>query len=82
MKRTVLSAAFLFSCLLGACSSEKDVTCDVMWSASDDTELGSATIVYEGLDDVDMGLEMCQEEQEDHGDRPADTMKYSCDCST
>ena len=40
MKRILLSSTFVFACLLGACSNEDVVICDVVWSAQDDTELG------------------------------------------
>ena len=83
MKHIILSFTFLAACLIGgACTSERDVTCDVIWSDGNDTELGRATIVYEGLDDVDMGLDMCLEEQADHPDRPTDATAHNCDCST
>ncbi len=82
MKRILLSATFLLSCALGACASEGAVTCDVKWSANDDTELGTATIVYEGLDDVNEGLDLCESDQETHEERPGTAVKYTCDCST
>ena len=82
MKRIALTAGFLISCLLGACSTERDVICDVVWSANDDTELGTATIVYESLDDVDVGLSNCEEDQDSHEDRPDAAVKYTCNCQT
>lgn len=82
MKRIILSSTFLFACLLGACSTEKDVICDVVWSDQDNTELGTGTITYEALDDVDAGLDMCEADQETHDDRPADTAFYTCNCRT
>jgi len=82
MKHIILSSTFLFACLLGACSSEKDVSCEVVWKAQDETELGRGDIVYEALDDVQAGLDMCKEDQMDHADRPVDTSSYACNCST
>jgi len=84
MKRIALSAGFLLSCLLGAgaCSNERDVICDVVWSDNADNELGTATITYEALDDVDAGLEECKMDEDSHPDRPDDAVKYSCDCAT
>ncbi|PRQ01137.1 hypothetical protein [Enhygromyxa salina] len=82
MKHIIWSSTFLIACLLGACSSEKDVTCDVTWKAQDDSELGRGEIVYEGLDDVDAGLEMCKEDEMDHEDRPTDSVSFACSCST
>jgi hypothetical protein len=81
MKRITLFLSFSFACLLGACASEKDVTCEVVWSANDQ-ELGRATIVYEGLDDVDAGLDACLEDQADHQSRPMDATMHACNCST
>jgi hypothetical protein len=82
MKRIILSSTFLFACLLGACSSEKDVICEVTWSDQADNELGMATITYEALDDVDLGLEMCETDQETLDERPVDTANYYCNCRT
>jgi hypothetical protein len=82
MKHIILSSTFLFACLLGACSSEKDVMCEVVWKAQDDTEISRGDIVYEGLDDVQAGLDSCKEDQMDHEDRPTDAASYTCNCST
>jgi hypothetical protein len=82
MKHIILSSTFLFACLLGACSSEKDVSCEVVWKAADDSELGRGDIVYEALDDLDAGLDMCKEDQMDLDGRPADTASFACNCST
>jgi hypothetical protein len=82
MKRIVLSSTFVVACLLGACSNEKDVICDVSWKAQDDTELGTGSIVYEALDDVDAGVEMCKEDQMTLAERPTDAVKFTCDCSS
>lgn len=82
MKRIALSATFLISCMLGACSTERDVICDVTWSTDDDTEVGSTSIVYDALDDVNAGLDMCETDQETHEERPTDAVKYMCNCST
>lgn len=82
MKHIILSSTFLFACLLGACSSEKDVSCEITWKAQDDTELGRGDIVYEALDDVQAGLDMCKEDEMDHEERPVDTASYACNCST
>lgn len=82
MKRITLLFSFAFACLAGAaCSSEADVTCEVIWS-DNDMEVGRATIVYDSLDDVDAGLEMCLEEQADHAERPAAATMHNCNCST
>lgn len=82
MKRIILSSTFLIACLLGACSTEKDVICDVTWSDQSDTEVGVATITYEALDDVDSGLDMCKMDQETHDERPAEAAGYNCNCRT
>lgn len=82
MKRIILSLSFAFACLLGACSSEADVSCDVVWSDADGNELGTGTIVYEALDDAQAGVDMCKEDQVDEPDRPADTAMFTCNCST
>lgn len=82
MKHILLSSTFLFACLLGACSSEEAVSCEVVWKAQDDTELGRGDIVYEGQDDVQTALDDCKQDQMDHEDRPTDAVSYSCNCST
>ena len=82
MKRIILLSSFALACVLGACSSAADVTCDIIWSDADDNELGRGTIVYEELDDVDAGVDMCKEDQADEADRPSGTMKYTCNCAT
>ncbi len=82
MKRIVLSSSFVLACVFGAaCSSEADVTCELVWSAND-AEVGRTTIVYAELDDVDAGVEMCLEEQAEHPDRPAEATMHQCDCET
>jgi hypothetical protein len=81
MKRILLSSTFVFACLLGACSNEDIVVCEVAWSAQDDTELGTGTIEYAG-DDVDVALADCQVDQETHEERPSAAVKYTCNCST
>ncbi|MCA9681302.1 MAG: hypothetical protein KC457_03835 [Myxococcales bacterium] len=80
--RITLVFSFALAMVAGACAGEKDVSCEVVWSDAGDMELGRATIVYESLDDVDAGLDMCRDDQTDHPDRPADTVKYACNCST
>lgn len=82
MKRIILLSSFAVACVLGACSSAADVTCDVVWQDADENPLGMGTIVYEELDDVDMGVDMCKEDQADEADRPADTQRFVCNCST
>lgn len=82
IQRLSLVLSFALAAIAGACSSEKDVSCEVVWSDAADAELGRATIVYESLDDVDAGLDMCRDDQTDHPDRPADTASYTCNCST
>ena len=82
MKRITLLSSFVFALVLGACSGPADVTCDVVWSDADDNELGTGTITYEELDDVDAAVEMCKEDQADEADRPDGTMKFACSCST
>lgn len=81
MKRILLSSTFVFACLLGACSNEDVVTCDVIWSAQDDTELGTGVLEYDG-DDVDAALASCKEDQMTHEERPGTAAKYTCNCST
>lgn len=82
MKRIVLLSSFAFACVFGvACAEDPSVTCDVTWSAND-MEVGSTTIAYDGIDNVDTALAMCFEDQADHEDRPADASMYNCDCST
>jgi len=75
-----LSFVFSFAALLGACASEPDISCDVVWS-HDEVEMGNATIVYETIDNVNAALDACYEDQADHPDRPADATKYACSCS-
>jgi hypothetical protein len=81
MKRILLSSTFVFACLLGACSNEDVVICDVAWAAQDDTELGTGVIEYAG-DDVDAALEDCKADQMTHEERPDTAAKYTCNCST
>jgi hypothetical protein len=81
MKRFVLSSTFVLAGLLGACSNEKIVICDVVWSAQDDSELGSGMIEYDG-DDVDAALDDCKEDQMTHEERPDAAVKYTCNCSS
>lgn len=80
MKRILLSSTFAFTCLLGACSGEDVVVCEVVWSA-EDTEIGSGVIEYDG-DDVDAALEACKEDQMTHEERPDMAAQYTCNCST
>lgn len=81
MKRITLFLSFSFACVLGsACADEPAVTCEVVWSAND-AEVGRATIVYEGIDDVDAGLQLCLEDQVDHEERPAEATMHNCNCS-
>jgi hypothetical protein len=80
MQRIVLSSTFVFACLLGACTNEKVVVCEVVWSA-EDTDIGSAVIEYDG-DDVDAALEDCKVDQETHEERPEMAATYTCNCST
>jgi hypothetical protein len=82
MQRITLFLSFSFACVLGAvaCADDHAVTCDVVWSANG-MEVGSATIVYDGIDDVDAALEMCLEDQADHADRPAEATMHNCNCS-
>lgn len=81
MKRISLFLSFVFACSLGACASDSSVTCDVVWS-DDNTEVGTATLVYEALDDVDLALEYCKQDQADHEQRPAEAKFHACSCST
>lgn len=82
MQRITLFLSFSFACVLGAvaCADDPAVTCDVVWSANG-MEVGSATIVYDGIDDVDAALEMCLEDQASHEDRPAEATMHNCNCS-
>ena len=82
MQRIILSATFLITFALGACSNERDVICDVSWQDADMSEIGTTQLVYDSLDDVNLGLEMCETDQETDDARPTDTVFYSCDCST
>src|SRR5690606_23097415 len=54
MQRLFSFLCFSFACVLGAtaCADDPAVTCEVVWSANG-MEVGSATIVYDGIDDVD-----------------------------
>jgi hypothetical protein len=81
MKRIVLSSTFVFACLLGACTNEEVVICDVVWSAQDDSEVGTGVLEYDG-DDVDAALEDCKADQMTHEERPSTAVSYTCNCST
>lgn len=81
MKRISLALSFALAVCAGACASESDVTCDVVWTV-DDQEVGQTTFVYEALDDVDLGVDMCKEDQAEHEERPAETNGFHCNCST
>lgn len=81
MKRIVLSSTFLIACLLGACSNEVEVVCDVEWSTADDMQLGTGTIIYQDTSDVDGALEDCKRDQETDDQRPANAAKFTCNCS-
>ncbi|HLT34706.1 MAG TPA: hypothetical protein VK034_00440 [Enhygromyxa sp.] len=82
MKRITLFLSFSFACVLGsmACADDPAVSCDVVWSANS-MEVGRATIVYDGIDDVDAALEMCLEDQATHESRPDTAMMHNCNCS-
>jgi hypothetical protein len=82
MKRIILSSTFLIACLLGACTNERDVMCDVVWTDQAGEEVGTASFDYPALDDADAGVEMCGEDQETDERRPADAVAYQCNCST
>jgi hypothetical protein len=75
-----LALAFSFATLLGACASDSDITCDVVWS-KDEVQLGTGTIVYDTIDDIDAALDACYEDQATHEQRPSDATKYACSCS-
>lgn len=81
MRRIALTFALGFGLLLGACATEKDVVCDVIWT-QDGAEVGTATLVYDSLDDVDAGLEMCEVDQGTDDRRPAEANGYTCNCRT
>lgn len=81
MQRLFSFLCFSFACVLGAtaCADDPAVTCEVVWSANG-MEVGSATIVYDGIDDVDAALDMCFADQADHEDRPAEATMHNCSC--
>jgi hypothetical protein len=81
MKRIVLSSTFVLAGLLGACSNEDIVVCDVVWSAQDDSEVGTGVLEYAG-DDVDAALEDCKVDQMTHEERPTTAVSYTCNCAT
>jgi hypothetical protein len=82
MKRITLSLSFVSACLLSAaCAEDPAVTCEVVWT-SNGAEVGSATLVYDGLDDVDEGLANCLVDQADDPARPAEATMHECNCST
>jgi hypothetical protein len=80
MQRFVLSLSFVFAALLGACSNEKVVVCDIVWSDANDMQVGTGVLEYDS-DDVDAALEDCKEDQMDHEERPEAAVQYSCNCS-
>jgi hypothetical protein len=82
MKRITWFLSFSFACVLGAaCAEDPSVICDVVWSANG-MEVGSGTITYDNLENVDAAVDMCLEDQADHEDRPAEATNYNCNCST
>lgn len=82
MKRILLSLSFVSASLLSvACAEDSGVTCDVVWS-NNGAEVGTTTIVYDNLDNVDDGLASCLVDQADHPDRPDSATMHACNCST
>ena len=81
----LLSSAALTTLATGCADGPMDYDCTVTWTLNDEMA-GTAQFSYDGLDDADEAVAMCEADQADHADRPplgaGDKLSYACSCQS
>lgn len=83
MTRTFLALSFALSAaFVGCADGPLDYDCTVTWFDGD-TEVGSVELdTMRDIEDPDVAVTQCGDEQGTHPDRPLEATRYECDCSS
>jgi hypothetical protein len=84
LRSGVLLTLFLAGATFGfACAEDEGYTCTVTWLVEEGgMELGTANFTFGYAGSANEAVEMCETDQEDHEDRPAEANYYYCSCES